>query len=130
MDFDETRLYYSHQQLQHPTTTTTTTTNPLVVNESNDDDAPDGQYDRYDETQALSVPTAAMRRHFREFFRTLCRYLHTGVKVYHIHSSRDISSSYSLSLSISLFLRTTSISFFIQGTIVWVILDTSIANAY
>lgn len=130
MDFDETRLYYSHQQLQHPTTTTTT--NPLVVDESNEDDAPHGQYDHYDETQALSVPTAAMRRHFREFFRTLCRYLHTGVKVYHIHSSRDSSSSYSLSLSISLFLRSLSLSLslFIQEIIVWVIRDTSIANAY
>jgi hypothetical protein len=62
MDFDETRLYYSHQQLHQ---------RPLTV-DGDGDAAPGGQQirDDNDDDEENSVPTAAMRRHFREFFRT------------------------------------------------------------
>ena len=69
MDFDETRLYYSHQQLQNTATTSTTANVNLFVLE--EEDASQQQPPAEDDdTPALSVPTAAMRRHFREFFRT------------------------------------------------------------
>jgi hypothetical protein len=53
MDFDETRLYYSHQQL-HQQSETEQQDAAVVVNE--DDDS--------------QVPVQAIRRHFREFLRT------------------------------------------------------------
>jgi hypothetical protein len=56
MDFDETRLYYSHQQLH----------NTNAVNAENEDEAPPV----VPELEEAQVPVAAMRRHFREFFRT------------------------------------------------------------
>lgn len=49
MDFDETRLYYSHQQLQ-------------VQSEEPDDNPPETDDDD-------NVDLAAVRRHFREFLR-------------------------------------------------------------
>jgi hypothetical protein len=62
MDFDETRLYYSHQQLHQ---------RPLTV-DGDEDAAQAGQQirDDNDDDEENSVPTATMRRHFREFFRT------------------------------------------------------------
>ena len=54
MDFDETRLYYSHQQLQRNTET------------NNDDAADNNPVDGND-----SVDLKAVRRHFREFLRKL-----------------------------------------------------------
>jgi DNA replication licensing factor MCM5 len=57
MDFDETRLYYSHQQLQ----------NADAVTAEEEHGAPPVVPD-HEEAQ---VPVTAMRRHFREFFRTL-----------------------------------------------------------
>jgi hypothetical protein len=56
MDFDETRLYYSHQQLH----------NISAVNAEDDDEAPSV----LPEMEEAQLPIAAMRRHFREFFRT------------------------------------------------------------
>ena len=76
MDFDETRLYYSHQQLQSNNPNTSTNTNHLVLedrqhhNDENNDPHQQSSNDIDDTQQGLSVPTAAMRRHFREFFRT------------------------------------------------------------
>lgn len=57
MDFDETRLYYSHQQLQ-------------VQSEANDED----QVDRHgiDEDEDR-VDLDRVRRHFREFLSESCR---------------------------------------------------------
>jgi hypothetical protein len=67
MDFDETRLYYSHQQL-HNTNATTAFGNNL------DDDEQRAQPPIiHDTTNAANddaqIPITAMRRHFREFFR-------------------------------------------------------------
>jgi hypothetical protein len=68
MDFEETRLYYSHQQLHQPLnnggdgeTTANAPAGPRPVDEENDDS---------------QVPVQAVRRHFREFLRT---YLIFGV---------------------------------------------------
>jgi hypothetical protein len=59
MDFDSTRLYYSHQQLQR--------------NNNNDDDG-DGDIDRNSANNNVmmedKVHLPAVRRHFREFLRT------------------------------------------------------------
>ena len=58
MDFDETRLYYSHQQLHQ--------------RQTNDvDDAQETDADRQVvmEDEEAQVPKETMRRHFREFFR-------------------------------------------------------------
>jgi hypothetical protein len=52
MDFDETRLYYSHQQLQTRNDAEAEEEDPATVNE--------------DETH---VDLSAARRHFREFLR-------------------------------------------------------------
>lgn len=60
MDFDETRLYYSHQQLHQQSHSDgdgdadeETAANRQVVMEDEED----------------QVPAETMRRHFREFFR-------------------------------------------------------------
>jgi hypothetical protein len=69
MDFDETRLYYSHQQLHSKNTTTTTTFNHDDEDDDDGNDISDPlilSNDNNDETQ---LPVDAMRRHFREFFR-------------------------------------------------------------
>lgn len=52
MDFDETRLYYSHQALRRDDAT-------WGANDENNEDA---------------VKTSAVRRHFREFLRTFSVY--------------------------------------------------------
>jgi hypothetical protein len=70
MDFEETRLYYSHQQLHQQTNQqqqnhdeindpTTSTVPPQTIHNSNNED--------YDDSQ---VPVQAVRRHFREFLST------------------------------------------------------------
>ena len=57
MDFDETRLYYSHQQLQ-------------TVAEGDDNDAaPEVPQGVTQEEEDIHLP--ACRRHFREFLREL-----------------------------------------------------------
>jgi hypothetical protein len=57
MDFDETRLYYSHQQLQRQ-------------------DAPqDGEGENNVDAQDDQVDLKAVRRHFREFLRKSCAVL-------------------------------------------------------
>jgi hypothetical protein len=53
MDFDENRLYYSHQQLQRQ-------------DDENEND--DGESDPNGEVED-SVDLKAVRRHFREFLR-------------------------------------------------------------
>lgn len=58
MDFDETRLYYSHQQL-HQTS-----------GDSNGDETNPVNQQVIHEDEEAQVPVATMRRHFREFFRT------------------------------------------------------------
>jgi DNA replication licensing factor MCM5 len=81
MDFDENRLYYSHQQLHqnassdpNPTTTaedgnpTMTTNRRMMVEEE--------------------IPIAAMRRHFREFFRNY-RLSHTAAAAANNYLYRD-----------------------------------------
>lgn len=68
MDFDETRLYYSHQQLQQSSTTVATAN--AILEDDHEDQAAAFPNEHEDDTQSLAVPTAAMRRHFREFFRT------------------------------------------------------------
>jgi hypothetical protein len=55
MDFDETRLYYSHQQLQRPN----------AQQQQQEEDADDANDEENDE----SVDLKAVRRHFREFLR-------------------------------------------------------------
>ena len=68
MDFEETRLYYSHQQLHQPLNNggdggaetradVPAGPRPVVGDEDNDDS---------------QVPVQAVRRHFREFLRTYC----------------------------------------------------------
>lgn len=65
MDFDETRLYYSHQQLQVHNT------------DNNDDEAADdeelrGAVARGDNEEDTPIDLNAVRRHFREFLRRFC----------------------------------------------------------
>jgi hypothetical protein len=55
MDFDETRLYYSHQQLQVTTEQDADGTAAVAVSDEQDESA---------------VDLSAVRRHFREFLRT------------------------------------------------------------
>jgi hypothetical protein len=57
MDFDETRLYYSHQQLQR---------NQLGGDNAEQADADNDQTDNDNDN---SVDLKAVRRHFREFLR-------------------------------------------------------------
>ena len=57
MDFDETRLYYSHQQLQTRT-----------AEDPDDEDVAGPVVD--DEDDAANLDLKAARRHFREFLRT------------------------------------------------------------
>lgn len=64
MDFDETRLYYSHQQLQS-----------RPANSNNDEPdwqarvvADDGGGDDTEDDRQVDIQ--AVRRHFREFLRT------------------------------------------------------------
>jgi hypothetical protein len=59
MDFDETRLYYSHQQLQR---------NQLGGDNDNAERAA-GDNDQVDNDNDNSVDLKAVRRHFREFLR-------------------------------------------------------------
>jgi len=59
MDFDETRLYYSHQQLHQ---------SGADGGAEEETDAANQQVVLEDEE--AQVPVATMRRHFREFFRT------------------------------------------------------------
>ena len=59
MDFDETRLYYSHQQLHQSS---------ADINDG-DETNPTNQQVIHEDEEA-QVPVATMRRHFREFFRT------------------------------------------------------------
>lgn len=60
MDFDETRLYYSHQQLHQSSSSAASDKNGV----ENDEYQPEIHEDEE------NVPVATMRRHFREFFRT------------------------------------------------------------
>ena len=53
MDFDETRLYYSHQQLQT----------------RNDDEDDDQEGQANNDEDSLQVDLQAVRRYFREFLR-------------------------------------------------------------
>ena len=62
MDFDETRLYYSHQQLQRQRN------NNHSNNHGDGDDPEDGKEDFHDDDD--DVDMNAVRRHFREFLRT------------------------------------------------------------
>lgn len=57
MDFDEDRLYYSHQALQQ--------------------ERPDGENADANANDTDNVNLTAVRRHFREFLRTLPSYLLT-----------------------------------------------------
>ena len=61
MDFDETRLYYTHQQLQRNVGGAGQNNNATNNNNNNNHGADDG-----DE----SIDLDAIRRHFREFLRT------------------------------------------------------------
>jgi hypothetical protein len=59
MDFDETRLYYTHQQLQR---------NPQGQNNNNgDEDEIANNNDDSGEGSADNVNLDAVRRHFKEF---------------------------------------------------------------
>jgi hypothetical protein len=60
MDFDETRLYYTHQQLQRNTV-------GVGQNNNNDNNNQNNNNNNDDE----SIDLDAIRRHFREFLRTL-----------------------------------------------------------
>ena len=57
MDFDEGRLYYSHQALRRTNDTNETTTNF------------ESQINNIEDTFTDIVSTNAVRRHFREFLR-------------------------------------------------------------
>ena len=65
MDFDETRLYYTHQQLQR---------NPQS---NNNNEAGEGNSNDVDagEPSADNVNLDAVRRHFKEFLREYCIYI-------------------------------------------------------
>jgi hypothetical protein len=69
MDFDETRLYYSHQQLQQQSAGT--------GENGEDEDGPDGDVDNQNAAGVTfneddsRVDLQAVRRHFREFLRKL-----------------------------------------------------------
>jgi hypothetical protein len=73
MDFDETRLYYSHQQLQQQSAGNTGGEN------GDDEDGPDGDGAANPNAAAnvtfneddSRVDLQAVRRHFREFLRKL-----------------------------------------------------------
>ena len=56
MDFDQTRLYFSHQQLQRQ---------PDGADEERQDNADENQ----DDDDENNVDPSAVRRHFREFLR-------------------------------------------------------------
>lgn len=58
MDFDETRLYYTHQQLQR---------NPQGQNNDETEDGGRANNDDAGEGSADNVNLDAVRRHFREF---------------------------------------------------------------
>ena len=62
MDFDETRLYYTHQQLQR---------NPQGQNNNNNNNGDEGETadnnDDAGEGSADNVNLDAVRRHFKEF---------------------------------------------------------------
>jgi hypothetical protein len=67
MDFDETRLYYSHQQLQQQSAGT--------GENGDNEDGPDGDAENaagvtFNEDDSR-VDLQAVRRHFREFLRKL-----------------------------------------------------------
>ncbi|KAL3784813.1 hypothetical protein HJC23_013853 [Cyclotella cryptica] len=59
MDFDEDRIYYSHQNLHQPTTTTV----------GSGSGAANGSNDRDLDEEERTVNLDALRRHFREFLR-------------------------------------------------------------
>jgi DNA replicative helicase MCM subunit Mcm2 (Cdc46/Mcm family) len=56
MDFDEDRIYYSHQNLHQPTSSEQHSNNDTTINNNNQDDTP-------------MADTTALRRHYREFLR-------------------------------------------------------------
>jgi hypothetical protein len=58
MDFDEDRIYYSHQNLHQPTSSSEQqqSNNDTTINNNNQDDTP-------------MADTTALRRHYREFLR-------------------------------------------------------------
>ena len=64
MDFDETRLYYSHQQLQqNPDSLEDATANDAAIRAAVNGGA--------DTEEDAPVDLQACRRHFREFFRKI-----------------------------------------------------------
>ena len=71
MDFDSTRLYYSHQQLQRSSNDNVFDVdeygNPIATSVDGNAAANGGGEDQ--------VHLPAVRRHFREFLRTYCSFL-------------------------------------------------------
>jgi hypothetical protein len=75
MDFDQTRLYYTHQQLHHQDLHHSNSNNNNNNNgEEADADLSEEQAKRNErvihDDEDAQIPVASMRRHFREFFRT------------------------------------------------------------
>lgn len=67
MDFEETRLYYSHQQLHQPQTTTNNQNDTTVVTPNNSNN---NNYEY--ENDDSQVPIEMVQRHFREFLSKHC----------------------------------------------------------
>jgi hypothetical protein len=60
MDYDEDRIYYSHQNLQ--------------ATNNNDDDAPPSALNDDDDLDGDDVNLHAVKRHFREFLSEFLKY--------------------------------------------------------
>ena len=97
MDFDETRLYYSHQQLHQS-----------GADGAEEETDPINQQVVLEDEEA-QVPVATMRRHFREFFRTYSDCNKSVGLYYEGIAHRSIAG------------------LFQQETTAWVIIDTSTA---
>jgi hypothetical protein len=71
MDFEETRLYYSHQQLHQPQNTTTNDGRNNDTTDPTNPVTPDNSNNNNDEDDDSNVPIEAVQRHLREFLRKL-----------------------------------------------------------